>query len=667
MNSVKLYSNGTAVISRLYPLDGNETRISIPVKKDDLDEVVASISVFGDVALPVPPSYTPTNANATSLSIDAKNVTKDLATKLAGSQVEVQAGGKKYTGKLVGVQEYQQETNGSVFDRFRLVLLTSEGIVAQNEQDIVSLKFLDETVQTEIDKALQRSFQAIKPDSSFVDLTVVPNNGAKSAVVAYATPVAAWKIRYTLRFVKGACELEGQAVVDNDTDDDWKDAIISVITGDPIAFKTDLAETRRPKRDTINLVADRATGAVGVEDEMPKAPTRTRGAVGRQAKLMTAAPASFGGGPEAVMDYDEDVLTESAEAMYAGTRAVQTQAEVRDSGDFSVFTSPNPVSVGAKKSAIIPMFTCGLKDAKTILFYKEQNDPRRPFRAVKLKNETIHSLGRGVCEIFLDGDFQGKCVLEATKPNEEVFLVHAKETGVKVFKELSPVESRRIAIRIKNGVAVCEHLSRRQATYLVKNSKPESFEFEIEHHRLLPDSKITVNSHNGQLRKTDIPSGARIGATLQAGSNQDTADLVVEVEEVSVHEQNFSISPAWLQQNIVLTKNPLGRNKTIQKCVELQGKLDEIQSQIEEAEQAVETALEEQKRLQDLIKAGHSEQANEWKTDLANLEKEIRKNKRETLPSLQKQQKQVQAELQEALADLSANWSEKKEEEVEAK
>ena len=34
-----------------------------------------------------------------------------------------------------------------------------------------------------------------------------------------------------------------------------------------------------------------------------------------------------------------------------------------------------------------------------------------------------------------EGDFQGKCILEPTKPGEEVLLIHAKETGVRVFKE----------------------------------------------------------------------------------------------------------------------------------------------------------------------------------------------------------------------------------------
>ena len=68
-------------------------------------------------------------------------------------------------------------------------------------------------------------------------------------------------------------------------------------------------------------------------------------------------------------------------------RAAQVQAEVRESGDFSVFRSPNAVTIRAKRSAIIPLFRAAIGDAKAVLFYKERDDPQRPFRAVRLKNQ----------------------------------------------------------------------------------------------------------------------------------------------------------------------------------------------------------------------------------------------------------------------------------------
>src|SRR3954471_7521553 len=113
MNSVRLYSNGTAVISREYVFDDQEPlRISIPVRKADLDDVISSLSVFGDVTITEPPTYTPTNAEDSALTFDPASALTDLATKLAGASVEVEAG-TVYKGRLVGLHRSRREANGT--------------------------------------------------------------------------------------------------------------------------------------------------------------------------------------------------------------------------------------------------------------------------------------------------------------------------------------------------------------------------------------------------------------------------------------------------------------------------------------------------------------------------------------------------------------------------
>ena len=93
MNSVRLYSNGTAVISREYELNNEEPlRISIPVRKTDLDDVISSLAVFGEVAITEPPTYSPTNAEESALEINPAAALEDLTLKLAGAAIEVEAG-----------------------------------------------------------------------------------------------------------------------------------------------------------------------------------------------------------------------------------------------------------------------------------------------------------------------------------------------------------------------------------------------------------------------------------------------------------------------------------------------------------------------------------------------------------------------------------------------
>ncbi len=643
MNSVRLYSNGTAVISREYVFKDQEPlRISIPVRKTDLDDVISSLSVFGDVTITGPPTYTPTNADSPELTLDPASVFEDLATKLAGASVEIEAG-TTYKGKLVGLHRYRREANGTFAEHCRLVVLTEKGVQQIEETSVTAIRFTDPMVQAEIEKSLRSSLGKIKPDSSKVEMTIQANPGTTSAFVTYATPVAAWKIRYQLRLSSKGADLEGQAVVDNDTDDDWAETLITVITGEPITFSTDLAEVRRPARSRVNVVADRATGAVAAEPVMPPA------VVGMDYREeVSSSPPSL-----SRLERLSRMRSPQGQITQNMPRAEQSQAEARESGDFSVFTSPDPLDVGADRSAIVPLFRAAISEAQVILFYKERDDPQRPFRAVRLKNQAAHSLGRGVCEVFVDGDFQGKCVLEPTKPGDEMLLIHAKETGVRIFKEPTRPGSRRMAIKISEGVVYCEELNRQDTVYRVQNSHPETFPLEIEHPRSWPDSKLEITASSGDHEEADIPSGRRIRVTLRAKGS-----LTVTVKEEQVVEQRFSLSVSWLNRNVIELRAPATQNKGIQKCINLQGEIDGLQSQIKENEETAATILAEQERLMKLIPNGHGEQANAWRTDLANAEKELREIKRSVIPKLKTQLQKAQNGLHEALSSLRYEWSE---------
>ena len=650
MNRVRLYSNGTAVISRDYAFDGSEPlRISIPVRKTDLDDVISSLAVFGDLVIAGPPTYTPTNAEESTLDLDPSGALRDLATKLAGAAVEVEAG-VLYKGILVGLQPYRREVERTFLEQYRLVILTEKGVQQVEESSVTAIRFTEPAVLAEVEKSLRSSLGKIRPDSSKVEMTLRPNPGATEATVTYATPVAAWKIRYQLRMTPEGAELDGQAVVDNDTDDDWAETLITVITGEPITFSTDLAEIRRPARGRVNVVADRTTGAVVAEPELmamamsPLPDEMTRGG-------------GYGGGPASAPS-----MARRMKAMAAGApaprgaadrpRAEQSEAEARESGDFSLFTSPEPVNVGAGRSAIIPLFRTIVGEARAILLYKERDDAQRPFRAVRFKNLAPHSLGRGVCEVLVEGDFQGKCLMEATKPGEEALLVHAKETGVRVHKESDRPETRRMAVRITRGTVYEEVLHRLETSYRIKNGHPESFTLEIEHPRTLADSVLSVSLSAGVHEEADIPSGRRIRVSLAAGGG-----LEVKVVEEQVEKKRFSLIGSWVSNNLISLEAPSQGDPGIGACIDLQKKIEGIDAEILAQAEKSATLAEEQERLIKLIPNGHGEQANAWRTDLATAEKELREVKRSSLPGLRIRLKEAKDDLQKALLGLQYAWS----------
>jgi hypothetical protein len=291
-----------------------------------------------------------------------------------------------------------------------------------------------------------------------------------------------------------------------------------------------------------------------------------------------------------------------------------------------------------------------LANAKTVLLYKPNKNERRPYTAVKFNATT--SLSKGACEVYVDGDRQGKCILETVKEGDEVFLVHAVETGVKVFRESGPYESRRIRVRIADSVVYCEQLATQQTNYRIQNSKGENFQFEIEHARQWGGSKLSVAVTEGQQTSIDTPTGCRVGATLPSNGT-----LTVTVTETLVQDQQYAISPQWLQASFVSVNHPLGRNKGVQAIIEAQQAVDEIQTNIDELEEEASVLVEEQDRLLALIPKLHADQANASKNDLAEAEVKIKDIKKVQLPQIRKDLKKAEAALQSAMSKLKTEWA----------
>ncbi len=637
MNHVTLYSNGTAVISKVYDLDSDSpVTIQIPVSKANLDDVISSLCVFGEVAVASPPTFSPTNARETSLTLKSDNILMDMATKLAGAEVEIEAG-MLYRGRLVGLQPTRKIVNQQAVRVPMLVVITEKGIQQVELDAVIALRFMDKLIQDEIDKALRASLRQIKPDSSFVELALRPLAGPTSAILQYATPVAAWKIRYHLRLNDNRLELDGQAIVDNDTDDDWLDTMITTVTGEPITFSTDLALICRPKRSHVELVDRETRGAVVAASGRKKVAERV---------LMESYPCLADDG-------DPEPRAENMRFMRRSSKAAtQAQAEVRESGDLSIFHSPHPFTIQARRSAVIPLFRTTIDSGKQILFYNERQDRQSPFRAVRFVNQSGHSLGRGVCEVFIDGDFQGKSVLEITKPGQETIVIHARETGVHVFKKTETDESRIVLLKLSGGQRFAEHVARHTTQYTVVNNHSTEFQLDLEHTRLFNNTVgLEVHATIGEVTRVDIPMGERLGVQVPAMGQQ-----LITVTEIITHQETVALNCEWLIEETPSFNKSLLDHPIVAACLELDEQIDTLQAELSEQETLSNSLKDEQKRAIELIPHAHPEQAGQWRHELAESEKQQRQLSRKIIPELKKKIKAVRQELSQKLNELVYEW-----------
>ena len=658
-NQVVIYSNGIADFQRCYEIDSETPRrVSIPVRQDHLADVLASFNVYGNVKLDSPPTFRPSNELEGNITIDPNRVLEDLAVSLSGARVRIERASGTVEGTLVGLHQEDEATGGEPIHPKSIVVLAHDGLRRCLLREIQSFKFLDNDVQAEIDKALQRNYQRIKPNSTFVEMVLSANEDSSQAVVQYTIPAAAWKISYRLRLVEGrATELQGFAIVDNNTDEDWIDFKVCVVTGEPITFSTDLAESKTPARNHVDLVSETALGAVEVEAPVAMA---------------LAAPASEEP-VESLMQQDRG-RRRMAKRQYAiGGRAVDAAetatAEVHEVGDFSIFESESLVSIPAKRSTVIPVFNVEVADTKSVLHYKFENHPERPYRSIAFANQTGFSLGRGVCTVFEETAYAGNCIVPALKPGESRLLPHALETGVKVFRDQKQQRNKVVALRLAKGFCYTSTRQRRECHYHVQNSRDESFELVLDHRDTLsePDreARLVRNGSDEPLDvTTKLTDGTRYSITIEPKSELLLKIIEQRIDEskvelVTVSKQHESLQIEWLEKNLVKTNGPLASNDGVKACLEIHQSLEARREQITDAVNEVERIAGRQTRLRENIKSGgQDELSSRWRSELDEAEKAIREIEERRLPKLREQEKEIRSRLTDSLKSLAAEWSE---------
>ena len=106
----------------------------------------------------------------------------------------------------------------------------------------------------------------------------------REVVASYMIPAAVWKSSYRLIFgEKGQPTLEGWAIVDNTTGEDWTKVQLSLVSGRPISFVSQLYAPKYVQRPAAELADDAAARPV-VHDE-----AFTRQRVSRRRSAASAA------------------------------------------------------------------------------------------------------------------------------------------------------------------------------------------------------------------------------------------------------------------------------------------------------------------------------------------------------------------------------------------
>jgi hypothetical protein len=642
---VVLFQHGVGYFERSGTVEGNQT-IELLFKADQMNDLLKSLTTIdldgGSFSVLNYESEDPFERRLADINIEIpdKRAISSFLAQLKGTEVTVPRSSGELRGVIVGVENVNQKTGDTVTTEPHLAVL-AEGcrLLRIPLLEAGEITFLDEVVASDLSKLLQIHHSNLHKNRK--KLTIhADGQGSRRVVLSYVIEVPLWKTSYRLILPQDASEkplLQGWALVDNTSEDDWEKVNLSLVSGMPVSFVHDLYSPRYRKRPTI--LPDLGAGASPVmierrqKHEFPEEPVDA---------LMEPSP-SYAVREES-LDLDMEDF-ESYDELDSPTQvirqSVKAGANTRQMGDLFSYDVSRPVDVTRGSSALVPILQTEAA-AESVLIYNPEGRAKNPMRAVYFKNTTQLTLEKGPITVIDSGCYAGEAMLDYTRKDEETFIPYSVELRVAVRQESSERRERFHHVRKRGKYLHKQYIQKRITTYSVHSQLDRSatlyldhrFRYDLDDAAVVKPFEITDNYWRYKIELTAA------------------SDLDFSVTEIAQRYESIEVPDIAKEEILALHNNELisdAVRKALEQIADTAAKEARLVSELQEKQSLLNQIESGQKRLRENIKAlgRSSEEAELRKKYVAKLtaeEEQIEKVKAE-VKDLQKNIKTIRDEI----------------------
>jgi len=399
--------------------------------------------------------------------------------QLKGARIELKFGTETVVGEIVGAHRAPAAQNQP--EREQVTLLMDSGEIRNLDLGAVtSLRFSDPKLQLQFKDYLGALAQARSKEkrSVYIDST---DSKAREIVASYMIPTPVWKSSYRLIFGEsGQPTLEGWAIIDNTTGDDWSNVRLALVSGRPISFISQLYQPRYVGRPVAELPEEQALAPMvdtGTLDEM-KTDTSSgvrNGPVSmneferleRFAKLQKPPAKSL------------PAPTPSASQMVMVTPSAISPAAGTELGELFEYRISTPVTIRKSESAMLPFLQDKIT-ARRLLIYSDPSSAH-PLNAAEITNSTGKTLDGGPITVFDAGAYGGEALMETVKTGDKRLLSYAVDLGTRIT---TAFDSKGEVIReahMRRGMFTTRTAAVETQTYTIRNVDQKPKTLIIEH------------------------------------------------------------------------------------------------------------------------------------------------------------------------------------------
>jgi hypothetical protein len=465
ITSVNLSSGGLAEIVGSEKVNGSG-RIGLEVPIDQVDDILKSLVVLdphGTVS-----GVTLNGPSATQEAFKRVPFTADdlgdiarFANALQGVRVSISRPlDTPIEGEVLGVVT----TGGKDGEITRMLSLLSDGSVRTlSLTDGVTLKILDPVMRQKVEEAVS-AVRKSKTDGARSVSIGVSGSASREVSLSYVVPSAVWKTSFRL-ISDGSSEksrIQGWAVVENTTGAPWKDVVLSLTSGAPVALKQRLHEHYWKNRKEIPI------GDAIAEAPQP-APYAVRRTLAAQEKTITSpriAPQAAG------------IAMMAAPAM-ADMSAPEERIEANQ-GDVNVsYKIPTPITLSAGETMSVPIIDTEIKSERVSLY--RFGGGAHPQAAIRFTNTSGSTLPPGIMTIYDRKDgYAGDATIPALRAGGTNLLAFATDNKVDI-SGLEKPPTTRTRVSIADGILKSETVSAIEREYRIKGAPDSDRVVMLEH------------------------------------------------------------------------------------------------------------------------------------------------------------------------------------------
>ena len=563
--------------------------------------------------------------------------------QLKGAVVELKSGSETIRGTLVSGRTVPGTEQRPPSEQ--ITLLTDSGEFRNVDLSAVaSLRFQDTALQTQFAEYLKTLHAARSRDKRSV---YIDSTGAQAREIAasYMIPMPVWKSSYRLIFpTTGEPTLEGWAIVDNTTGDDWSNVQLSLVSGRPISFISRLYEPRYITRPTAELPEDQAKapvvygGAITEEQEARLDEAFQE----RQMKMNEPAAAGLMGAREMPLNAREFV----GGVMPAAPSVIAATATGGELGELFEYSFSTPVTVHKSESAMLPFLQEKLT-ARKLLIYSDPSSVN-PLNSVEITNSTGKTLDGGPITVYDANAYAGEALVETLKKGDKRLLSYGVDLGTRIT---TAFESQAQIVReahFQRGLLTTKTAASETKTFTIRNVDQQAKTLIIEHpvrqgYKVLNQKPIETTATSYRFEVKLGPDATEKFPVIEERIIEATIALSnLNPDVIATYVQNKNISDAARAQ--------------LQQVLDLKRQIAANDGEIQRTLTQINTIVQDQERIRQNINslnrvAGQEQQVQSYSRQLASQEAQLA-TLRDKLAQLQTKKTTLESQLNALLEKM---------------